>query len=86
MRICILCEDSKVQSVRETAKSIFTRDVLQSGLSSDGKLPITHWYCCLTITDETYQKIILVQKDSIIEESDPINFLSKWKLKPVLKS
>ena len=78
MRICILTEDSKVEQVRE---GWITKDVLKIPVSSTGQNPATHWFCCLSTTDEGHQKLLALQKNSVIEESAPKIFLSKWKLK-----
>lgn len=49
-------------------------------LSETGKLPATHWFCFVNVDDDGYQKLLSVQQHSIIEQSGPKEFLTKWNL------
>lgn len=80
-RICILCEDAVVEQARSRAKSFLHADVLKIPVSKGGKLPATHWFCNLHITDEGYDKFLEMQQYTIIEEGGPKEFLSKRNLK-----
>lgn len=82
-RLNILCEDSKVTDARNNAKAIMGEETLTVPLSKDGKLPATHWFCSLNVTDEGHDKIIGAQQHSIIEEGSPKDFLNKWKLRVI---
>jgi hypothetical protein len=79
-RLNILCEDSKIADARNNAKTIIGEDGLTTALSKDGKLPATHWFCSLEVTDAGYQKIMAVQQHAVIEEGSIKDFLKKWKL------
>lgn len=104
MRICILCEDSKVELARQNSKAITNNQVkcevpkglsdfkaklgiadkeykhLSIPVSETGKLPATHWFCFMNVSDEGYKKLIEIQEHSIYEESSPKEFLEKWNL------
>jgi hypothetical protein len=80
-RICILSTDANVSEAREIAKEITNSKTLSTPASETGEEPATHWFCCLSTTDEGHQKLLALQKNSVIEESAPKIFLSKWKLK-----
>lgn len=80
-RICILSTDENVKEARKKAGSIANGDVLKTPVSEKGENPATHWFCCLSVTDEGFDEIVKLKKNSIIEESGPKEFLSKWKLK-----
>jgi hypothetical protein len=80
-RICILSTDSNVAEAREIAKAITNAKVLTVPASENGKEPATHWFCCLSTTEDGQQRLLGLQKKSIMEESSPKSFLAKWKLK-----
>ncbi len=80
-RICILSTDENVAKARKLAKSITNGEVLKTPVSEKGESPATHWFCCLSVTDEGFNEISKIQKNSVIEEIGPKEFLSKWKLK-----
>ena len=81
MHICILSEDSKIFDVKETAKSLFSSDILKIPVSKTGNLPSTHWFCFMTCDEEFYNKLKGLQEHTIIEVSNPKEFLTKWNLK-----
>jgi len=43
--------------------------------------PATHWFCFMSATQEGWDKLMSVQKYSIIEQSDKDDFLNKYNLK-----
>lgn len=81
MKICILCEDSKVETVRKTAEPIMGKNTLKIRTSSTGVEPATHWFCFLTVTQVGYDKLLSIKEHSIMEESSPKEFLEKWELR-----
>lgn len=90
MRICILCEDRHVNEVRKSTMSNFSdsevsenNNIMGIRLSPTGYLPQTHWFCFLSVKEETFQKIKSVQNLTKIEESNPREFLEKFGLKLV---
>lgn len=54
---------------------------LRIPVSATGNLPVTHWFCFLNASEETYAKIMEIREYSTVEESGPKEFLEKWNLK-----
>jgi hypothetical protein len=81
MRLCILCDDSKVEQVRKKAGSIMGGRVMEKAASPTGENPATHWFCFVTVTQEGYDRLMSLKEHSIMEESGPKEFLEKWNLK-----
>jgi hypothetical protein len=82
MRICILCEESKVLQAREKMKS---DNILNISLSPTGELPATHKLCVLAVTDEKAKQMIDSAELTIIEAMNPREFLEKHNLKKIGK-
>ena len=82
MRICILCEDSKLQQAREKMKN---DNILKIDLSPTGELPATHKLCVLAVTDEKAKKMIDSAELTTIEAMNPKEFLEKHNLKKIGK-
>jgi len=82
MRICILCEESKVQQVREKMKN---SEILKVDLSPTGELPATHKLCVLAVTEEKAKEMIDSAELTIIEAMNPKEFLEKHNLKKIGK-
>ncbi len=82
MRICILCEESKVQQAREKMKN---SDILKIDLSPTGELPATHKLCVLAVTEEKAKEMIASAELTIIEAMNPKEFLEKHNLKKIGK-
>jgi hypothetical protein len=80
MRICILCEESKILQVREKMKS---DNVLRIPLSSTGELPATHRLCVMAVTEERANHLMETAEFSIIEAMNPSEFLNKHNLKKI---
>lgn len=80
MRLCILCEDSKLAS-EKVSLGIIDNNRLFKGVSESGELPATHWFCVIDATDSGYEKIMENKRNSIIDTSIPSFFLKKNKLK-----
>lgn len=80
MRICILCEDSKVLQVREKMKN---DNILKIDLSPTGELPSTHKLCVMAVTEEKAKKMIEDAEFTIIEAMNPKEFLEKHNLKKI---
>lgn len=85
MRICILCEDDKVEFAREKAKAVTSENSLKIPLSKNGEEPTTHWLCSMEVTEEGYRKIMDLQQYTEIEISSPLDFLRKKNLKIIKK-
>ena len=82
MRICILCEESKVQQAREKMKN---SDILKIDLSPTGELPATHKLCVLAVTEEKARKMMDSAELTTIEVMNPKEFLAKHGLKKIGK-
>ena len=78
MRVCILCEDSNLQKVKENMKN---QNILTIPLSATGILPATYWFCCIATTEDKANKLVASANLTTIEISEPNVFLDKWKLK-----
>lgn len=78
MRICILCEESKVEQVREKMK----RDnILTIPCSESGELPVTHRFCSMAVDEKKAQELLSKAEITTMEISAPKEFLTKWNLK-----
>jgi hypothetical protein len=82
MRICILCEESKVFQAREKMKN---DNILKIDLSPTGELPATHKLCVMAVTDEKAKQMIDSAELTIIEAMNPKDFLAKHNLKKIGK-
>jgi len=82
MRICILCEESKVLQVREKMKN---DKILNIDLSPTGELPATHKMCVMAVTDQKAEEMINSAELTIIEAMNPKEFLGKHNLKKINK-
>jgi hypothetical protein len=80
MRICILCEESKVSQVREKMKN---DNILNIDLSPTGELPVTHKMCVMAVTEHKAQEMIDSAELTIIEAMNPKEFLEKHNLKKI---
>ncbi len=78
MRICILCEDKKLKKVRDKVNN---NNILNIPTSESGDLPATHWFCCLSTTKEECDRMLKTSDLTIMEISEPKEFLEKWNLK-----
>lgn len=82
MRICILCEASNLEKVREDMKD---KNILNIDLSPTGELPATHMLCVMAVTDEKGKEMIASAKLTTIEAMNPKEFLTKHNLKKIKK-
>ena len=78
MRVCILCEESRVEEARKKMK----RDnILTIPCSETGELPATHRFCCITTDERGAQELLNKAEITTMEISGPKEFLKKWNLK-----
>lgn len=82
MRICILCEESKVLQATEQMKS---GDILKISLSPTGELPATHKLCVMAVTEDKAKSLMNLTGLAIIEAMNPKEFLEKHNLKKIGK-
>ena len=82
MRICILCEVSKLSQVREKMKN---DNILNIDLSPTGELPATHKMCVMALPEDKAKEMIDSAELTIIEAINPKEFLEKYNLKKIGK-
>jgi hypothetical protein len=82
MKICILCEESKVLQVRKKMKN---DNILNIDLSPTGELPATHKLCVMAVTEEKAKRLINSAEFMVIEIMEPKEFLEKHNLKKIGK-
>ncbi len=82
MRICILCEESKVLQAREKMKN---DNILKIDLSPTGELPATHKLCVMAVPEEKAKELMDSAELTIIEAMNPKKFLEKHSLKKIGK-
>jgi hypothetical protein len=82
MRICILCEESKVSQVKEKLKN---DNILKIELSPTGELPATHKLCVMAVPEEKAKQLMDSAEFTIIEAMSPKEFLEKHNLKKIGK-
>lgn len=82
MRICILCEVSKLSEVREKMKN---DNILNIDLSPTGESPTTHKMCVMALPEDKAQEMINSAELTIIEAMNPKEFLEKHNLKKIEK-
>ena len=82
MRICILCEVSKLSQAREKMKN---DNILKIDLSPTGELPATHKFCVMAVPEEKAKKLMDSAEFTIIEAMGPKEFLEKHDLKKIGK-
>ena len=82
MRICILCEVSKLSQVREKMKN---DNILNIDLSPTGELPVTHKLCVMAVPEGRAKEMMDSAELTIIEVMNPKEFLEKHNLKKIGK-
>lgn len=78
MRVCILCEEARVDEVR---KKMNREEILNIPCSESGELPATHRFCCMSKDEKGAKELLDKAEITIMEISGPKEFLSKWNLK-----
>lgn len=78
MRICILCESSKVEEARAKEKN---ENILKIALSPTGEKPATHYFCTMVVTQEKADKLMAKKDFTTMEIAEPKDFLEANGLK-----
>jgi hypothetical protein len=78
MRICILCDASKVEEARKKEKN---DNILNIGLSQSGEKPATHYFCTMVVDQKKADKLMAKKEFTTMEISEPKDFLEKHNLK-----
>ncbi len=80
MRICILCESSRIEEARKK----YGRDnILNIELSPTGQKPATHNFCTMVVTQEKADKLIAMKEFVTIQIAEPKDFLEANNLKMI---
>jgi hypothetical protein len=82
MRICILCEESKLIQVREKMKN---DNILKIECSPTGELPATHYFCVMAVTRQKADSLLAKRELTTMEISEPKEFLEKNNLQIIKK-
>jgi hypothetical protein len=72
MRICILCNASDVQALREREGD---NNILKIELSSTGQKPATHYFCSMVVNQEKADKLMAKSELTTMEIAEPKDFL-----------
>ena len=78
MRVCILCEEAKVEQAREKMNN---KNILTIPCSENGQLPVTHRFCCIATDERGAQELLSKAEITTMEICGPKEFLTKWNLK-----
>jgi hypothetical protein len=78
MRICILCDASKVEDARTKEKN---ENILKIELSPTGEKPTTHYFCTMVVNQEKADKLMAKKEFTIMEIAEPKDFLAQHNLK-----
>jgi len=78
MRVCILCEEAKVEQAREKMNN---KNILTIPCSENGQLPATHRFCCIATDERGAQELLSKAEITTMEICGPKEFLTKWNLK-----
>jgi transcriptional/translational regulatory protein YebC/TACO1 len=78
VNICILCEESKVQQVKD---KLGKDNILKIEVSETGESPATHLFCSMVVSEEKAQRLLDKQELTIMELAKASDFLQKWNLK-----
>jgi hypothetical protein len=72
MRICILCDASRIEEAREKEGN---DNILKIELSPTGEKPATHYFCTMVVSQEKADKLIARKEFTIMEIAEPKDFL-----------
>jgi hypothetical protein len=78
MRICILCDASKVEKARQKEKN---DNILNIELSPTGEKPATHYFCTMVVDQKKADKLMAKKEFTIMEIMEPEDFLQTHNLK-----
>jgi len=78
MRICILCDASKVEEARQKQDN---DNILKIELSPSGEKPATHYFCTMVVDQKKADKLMAKKEFTTMEISEPKDFLEKHNLK-----
>jgi hypothetical protein len=80
MRICILCDASRIEEARQKEGN---NKILTIELSPSGLKPATHYFCTMVVSQEKADKLMAKKEFTIMEIAEPKDFLEKHNLKMI---
>jgi hypothetical protein len=78
MRICILCDASRIEEARQKEGN---NKILTIELSQSGEKPATHYFCTMVVDQKKADKLMAKREFTTMEISEPKDFLEKHNLK-----
>ncbi len=78
MRICILCDASKIEEARQKEGN---NKILTIELSPTGEKPVTHYFCTMVVDQKKADKLMAKKEFTIMEIAEPKDFLESHGLK-----
>ncbi len=78
MRICILCDASRIEEARQKEGN---NKILTIELSQSGEKPATHYFCTMVVDQKKADKLMAKKEFTTMEISEPKDFLEKHNLK-----
>jgi hypothetical protein len=78
MRICILCDASRIEEARQKEGN---NKILTIELSQSGEKPATHYFCTMVVDQKKADKLMSKKEFTIMEIAEPKDFLEKYDLK-----
>jgi hypothetical protein len=80
MRICILCDASRIEEARQKEDN---NKILTIELSQSGEKPATHYFCTMVVDQKKADKLMAKREFTTMEISEPKDFLEKHNLKMI---
>ena len=80
MRICILCDASRIEEARQKEGN---NKILTIELSQSGEKPVTHYFCTMVVDQKKADKLMAKREFITMEISEPKDFLEKHNLKMI---
>jgi hypothetical protein len=74
MRICILCDASKLEEARQKENN---NNILKIELSPTGQKPATHYFCTMVVDQKKADALMAKKEFTIMEIAEPKDFLEK---------
>jgi hypothetical protein len=80
MRICILCDASRIEEARQKEGN---NKILTIELSQSGEKPATHYFCTMVVDQKKADKLMARKEFTTMEIAEPKDFLEKYNLKMI---
>jgi hypothetical protein len=80
MRICILCDASRIEEARQKEGN---NKILTIELSPTGLKPVTHYFCTMVVDQKKADKLMARKEFTTMEIAEPKDFLEANGLKMI---